>query len=208
MAMERGRGRAGDRGRGGGRGSRTHTMNADGDNSSQEQWSKNANTGRGGNPKKVDTENPEEDWFTTPNSGRGFSHRGQVDPETQQYFGEINNLVGENGTVEDEEERAMVIANALDEARGKELQLACNASCGRVLETLLLSSSTEHVALFLERCTEVFATMALDPGGSHVAEAALKSIAFAVQGGNVRNQEWYPIVERSLSKICQVGKMA
>jgi nucleolar protein 9 len=129
-----------------------------------------------------------------------------VDPETQQYFAEINELVGEGGgTVEDPEERAIVIANALDEARGKELQLACHSSCGRVLEALLMNSDTLNAAMFLERCTEVFAAMSLDPGGSHVAEAALKAVAFALQGSNVRSQEWYPVVERTLSRICEVG---
>lgn len=134
------------------------------------------------------------------------SSRGQVDPETQQYFAEINELVGEGGgTVEDPEERAMVMANALDEARGKELQLACHSSCGRVLESLLMNCDTVNAASFLERCTELFAPMSLDPGGSHVAEAALKAIAFALQSSNVRSQEWYPIVERTLSRICEVG---
>lgn len=129
-----------------------------------------------------------------------------MDPETQQYFAEINELVGEGGgTVEDPEERAMVMANALDEARGKELQLACNSSCGRVLENLLMNCDTVHAASFLERCTELFVPMALDPGGSHVAEAALKALVFALQGGNAYSQEWYPVVERTLSRICEVG---
>lgn len=127
-----------------------------------------------------------------------------MDPETQQYFAEINELVGEGGgTVEDPEERGIVIGNALDETRGKELQLACHSYCGRVLETLFMNCETMHAALFLERCTDLFVSMALDPGGSHVAEAALKAIAYALQGSNVRNQEWYPVVERFLSKISE-----
>lgn len=130
--------------------------------------------------------------------------RGRVDPETIQYFSEINGLVGEEGTVEDPEERAMIIVNALDEARGKELPLACNASCGRVLETLLLSSDTEHVASFLERCTDIFASMSLDPGGSHVAEASLKALEYALQGVNVKGADWYPTVVRAISRICEV----
>ncbi|KAG0588969.1 hypothetical protein KC19_2G281800 [Ceratodon purpureus] len=141
--------------------------------------------------------------------GYGYEHgrdggRGQVDAETQQYYAEINEMVGEGGgTVVDEEERAMVIANALDESRGKELQLACNPACGRVLEVLLSGCDTLNAALFLERCTEVFGSMSLDPGGSHVAEAALKALAYALQGSNVRSQEWYPAVERTLSRICE-----
>ena len=132
--------------------------------------------------------------------------RGHVDPETQLYFAEINELVGEGGgTVEDPEERAMVISNALDEARGKELHLSCHSSCGRVLETLLMNCDALDAANFLERCTEVFGAMSLDPGGSHVAEAALKAIASALQGSNVRSQEWYPVVERTVSRICEVG---
>jgi hypothetical protein len=134
-----------------------------------------------------------------------FFSRGQVDPETQQYFSEISRLVGEGGSVEDPEERAAICASALEEAKGKELELSCNSSCGRVLETLLLNSEISLVVSFLERCTHVFASMSMDPGGSHVVEAALKSVAASLrEDGDGNGTDWYPTLERALSRICEV----
>eukprot|EP00249_Psilotum_nudum_P017945 c26564_g2_i2 orf=559-2487(-) len=126
----------------------------------------------------------------------------KLDTETMQYFAEISSLLGEGGAVTDPEERAILCANALEETVGKELQLACDRSCSRVLESLFLSADAIHVASFLHRSSSDFPYIAMDSSGSHVAEAALKSSAVAVRNCDTGGV-LYKTLKQALFVICQ-----
>ncbi|XP_021295000.1 pumilio homolog 23 isoform X1 [Herrania umbratica] len=123
--------------------------------------------------------------------------RKQVEPETAKYFSEIANLFESRGV--DVEERSVICGNALEEARGKELELATDYIISHTLQTLLEGCDVDHLCSFLKGCANVFPAIAMDRSGSHVAETALKSLARHVQ-----DTEDYTIIEETLKMICKV----
>ncbi|CAI9114512.1 OLC1v1015251C2 [Oldenlandia corymbosa var. corymbosa] len=123
--------------------------------------------------------------------------RKQVDPETAKYFAEIANVV-EGGEI-DFEERSVVCGNALEEARGKEVELATDYIISHTLQTLLESCSVEHLCGFLRNCSKEFAQIAMDRSGSHVAETALKALAFHLQ-----DSDNHILIEETLTVICKM----
>ncbi|CAM6094256.1 unnamed protein product [Calypogeia fissa] len=137
-------------------------------------------------------------------SGGNNTARKRLDPQTKSYFLEIASLVDKGGGGESSaEETEAICAQALEESTGKELQLACDPSCGRVLQTLLLSCSVSHNVQFLSRCGAVAFDMTVDPSASHILESALKSLARALLDENVQGEEWYGSLEPTLSIVCQ-----
>ncbi|KAG9443911.1 hypothetical protein H6P81_015251 [Aristolochia fimbriata] len=122
--------------------------------------------------------------------------RKRADPETVKYFSDIANLF-ESGGIE-LEERSIVCGNALEETRGKELELATDKIISRTLQTLLEGCDIDQLCLFLHSSAKVFPIIAVDMSGSHVAETALKSLAIHLQ-----DEEAYTIIEETLTKICQ-----
>ncbi|XVF27153.1 hypothetical protein REPUB_Repub14bG0082100 [Reevesia pubescens] len=123
--------------------------------------------------------------------------RKQVEPETAKYFSEIANLFDSQGV--DVEERSVICGNALEEARGKELELATDYIISHTLQTLLEGCDMDHLCSFLQGCANVFPVIAIDRSGSHVAETALKSLAMHVQ-----DVEVYTIIEETLRMMCKV----
>ncbi|XVF25299.1 hypothetical protein REPUB_Repub13aG0201400 [Reevesia pubescens] len=123
--------------------------------------------------------------------------RKQVEPETAKYFSEIANLFESQGV--DMEERSVICGNALEEARGKELELATDYIISHTLQTLLEDCDVDHLCSFLQGCANVFPSIAMDRSGSHVAETALKSLAEHVQ-----DSEAYTIIEETLRMMCKV----
>lgn len=125
--------------------------------------------------------------------------RKQVDPETTKYFSEISNLFESNGV--DLEERAVICANALEETRGKEFQLATDYIISHTLQTLLEGSDVDQLCAFLKSCAKDFPYIAMDRSGSHVAETAIRSLAMHLQDSEV-----YSVIEDTLTMICKVSK--
>ncbi|OVA08286.1 Pumilio RNA-binding repeat [Macleaya cordata] len=123
--------------------------------------------------------------------------RKQVDPETTQYFSEIANLFEGSGA--DLEERLVICGNALEETRGKELELATDYIISHTLQALLEGCDLDQLCGFLQSCAKVFPFIAMDRSGSHVAETALRSLAVHLQ-----DEEAYAVIEETLNKICQV----
>ncbi|GKU92751.1 hypothetical protein SLEP1_g6438 [Rubroshorea leprosula] len=123
--------------------------------------------------------------------------RKQIDPETTKYFMEITNLFESNGV--DLEERSVICGNALEETRGKELELATDYILSHTMQTLLEGCDVDHLCGFLRGCAKVFPAIAMDRAGSHVAETALKSLAMHLQ-----DSETYSVIEETLSMICKV----
>ena len=97
------------------------------------------------------------------------------------------------------EERSVICGNALEEARGKELELATDYIISHTLQTLLEGCDVDNLCSFLRGCANVFPAIAMDRYGSHVAETALKSLAMHVQ-----DTEGYTIIEETLRMMCKV----
>lgn len=126
-----------------------------------------------------------------------FHCRKQVDPETAKYFSEIANVI--EGTEIDYEERSGICGNALEETRGKEVELATDYIISHTLQILLEGCSVDHLCSFLRSCSKDFSHIAMDKSGSHVAESALKSLAMHLQ-----DSETHSLIEDTLTSICQV----
>ncbi|KAK4427451.1 Pumilio23 [Sesamum alatum] len=122
--------------------------------------------------------------------------RKQVDPETAKYFTEISNVI--EGAEIDLEERSVICGNALEEARGKEVELATDYIISHTMQTLLQGCSVEHLCAFLRGCAENFCHISMDRSGSHVAETALKSLA-----RHLDDDENHSLIEETLSTLCQ-----
>ncbi|ONM01099.1 Pumilio homolog 23 [Zea mays] len=123
--------------------------------------------------------------------------RKRVDPETAKYFMEISNLF-DNKEI-DFEERSTICANALEETRGKEHELATDAVISHTLQVLIEGCELEQLCTFLRNCIDYFSVIAVDKNGSHVAEAALKSLATHLEDEASR-----AMIEGILNKICKV----
>ncbi|OMO66008.1 hypothetical protein COLO4_30871 [Corchorus olitorius] len=123
--------------------------------------------------------------------------RKQVEPETAKYFSEIANLFESQGV--DVEEQSVISGNALEEAKGKELELATDYIISHTLQTLLEGCDVNHLCSFLQGCADVFPAIAMDRSGSHVAETALKSLARHIQ-----ETEDYALIEETLGMLCKV----
>ena len=124
--------------------------------------------------------------------------RKQVDPESAKYFLEITNLFESGGV--DLEERSVICGNALEETRGKELELATDYIISHTLQTLLEGCDVDHLCRFLRSCANDFPFIAIDRSGSHVAETAIKSLAQHLQEDDV-----YSVVEETLTILCKVS---
>ncbi|KAI3775169.1 hypothetical protein L1987_49738 [Smallanthus sonchifolius] len=122
--------------------------------------------------------------------------RQQVDPETAKYFAEISNVI--EGTEIDMEERSSICGNALEETRGKEVELATDYIISHTLQTLLQGCALDQLCSFLQNCSKDFPQISMDRSGSHVAETALKSLAEHLQ-----ENETQSLIEVTLNDICQ-----
>ncbi|KAG2722487.1 hypothetical protein I3760_02G130300 [Carya illinoinensis] len=123
--------------------------------------------------------------------------RKQVDPEMAKYFSEVSNLFESDGV--DIEERSVICSNALEETRGKELELATDYILSHTMQTLLEGCDVDHLCGFLQSCAEDFPSIAMDRSGSHVAETAIKSLAKLLEDNDV-----YSVVEETLTILCKV----
>ncbi|XP_043705721.1 pumilio homolog 23 isoform X4 [Telopea speciosissima] len=124
--------------------------------------------------------------------------RKQVDPETTKYFSEIANLF--EGTTVDLDDRSAICGNALEETRGKELELATDYIISHTLQTLLEGCDIDHLCGFLQSCAKEFHQIAMDKSGSHVVETALRSLAVHIQ-----DEGAYSVIGSTLNKICQTA---
>lgn len=152
----------------------------------------NKSGGRNDENSKAKNFQKEKDTSTTQSS----FIRKQVDPETSKYFLEIANVL--EGTEIELEERGIICGNALEEARGKEVELANDYIISHTMQILLEGCSVDHLCGFLRSCAKSFSDISMDRSGSHVAETALKSLAT-----NLEDSETYSLVEDTLSTICK-----
>ncbi|XP_062008837.1 pumilio homolog 23 isoform X2 [Rosa rugosa] len=123
--------------------------------------------------------------------------RKQVDPETAKYFSEIANLFESDGI--DIEERSSLCSNALEETRGKELELATDYIISHTLQTLVEGCEVDCLCAFLRSCAKNFPLIAMDKSGSHVAESAIRALSKHLQESDA-----YAVIEDTLNTICKV----
>ncbi|KAL6568341.1 hypothetical protein OROHE_004025 [Orobanche hederae] len=122
--------------------------------------------------------------------------RKQVDAVTVKYFSEIANVI--EGTEMDLEDRYVICGNALEEAKGKEVELATDYIISHTMQTLLDGCSVDHLCSFLQSCAKNFSHISMDRSGSHVAETALKSLA-----RHLEDEENHSLIEETISELCQ-----
>ncbi|XP_057548453.1 pumilio homolog 23 [Amaranthus tricolor] len=122
--------------------------------------------------------------------------RKQVDPEIAKYFSDIANLLegGEIGA----DEHPIICSNALEESRGKEVELVTDYILSHTMQTLLEGCDADHLCGFLRSCAKSFDRIATDRSGSHVAETALNSLV-----SHLHDQDLYNLIKDTLTLICQ-----
>ena len=79
-----------------------------------------------------------------------FANANTLSRPTQEivkYFEEIREHFD---TLDDKEERALLVSNALDEAGGQEPAVAGDPACSRVLEALIPAAEPQQVAKFFQ----------------------------------------------------------
>lgn len=123
--------------------------------------------------------------------------RKLVDPETTRYYSEIANVIESNEI--DLEERLVICGSALEESKGKEVELATDYIISHAMQSLLEGCDLDHLCGFLQSCANDFPCIAMDRSGSHVAETALKALTVHLQENESRG-----LVEDTLTMICQV----
>ena len=126
-----------------------------------------------------------------------FCCRKQVDPETAKYFSEITNVI--EGTEVDVEERSVICGTALEEARGKEVELATDYIISHTMQTLLEGCTLDRLCAFLRSSADEFSQICMDRSGSHVAETALKSLS-----RHLEDDESHSIIGETLAVLCEV----
>eukprot|EP00898_Chlorokybus_atmophyticus_P000557 jgi/Chlat1/1501/Chrsp12S02043 len=104
----------------------------------------------------------------------------RIEPETKEYYRSLDALIGPGGSVEDDEgkqQRAVLCSNALQEAAGKEVQLASDPDCSRIMENLVKYADVQTLQSFASACSTQWPALSSSPCGSRVAEALLRSLA-------------------------------
>jgi nucleolar protein 9 len=125
--------------------------------------------------------------------------RKQVDPETTKYLSQIANLFESDGVAL--EERSLICANALEETKGKEFEIATDYILSHTLETILQGCDVDNLCAFLHSSANQFPFIAMDRSGSHVAQTAINSLASHLQ---YDDQHTHSLVEEALTLICNV----
>jgi hypothetical protein len=74
----------------------------------------------------------------------------RVEPETVAYLSEVSSHFA---SLDDPEEKQLLLANVLEELQGKELRIATDAATSRMLEALLASASASQLMQFLQAFT-------------------------------------------------------
>lgn len=72
--------------------------------------------------------------------------KSRVEPETLAYLTEVSEHLA---TIEDAEEKELLLNNVLEELEGKELRIAADAVSSRLLETLLAPAAPRHLISFM-----------------------------------------------------------
>lgn len=101
----------------------------------------------------VDNGQQIDDVDYTPTTGPGeIPFYGLLDEEEQEYFKRADAML-ELDQFNDPEERALFLANVYKEANGKELKIANSQSCSRLMERLILMSTSNQLKVLFQKFT-------------------------------------------------------
>lgn len=151
-------------------------------------------SGRERRPAKNDRRYPRKGHSTSAKETPAPSR--QVDPETAKYFSNISNLF-ENNEI-DLDDYSTVCGNALEETRGKEIELATDPVVSRTLQRLLEGCDLDQLCDFVRGCLKGLCLIVSDMFGSHVIETAFKALAKHVQDEGSSD-----VIEEVLHLICR-----
>lgn len=105
---------------------------------------------------------------------------GLVDSAELTYFHQAEQTLGLD-TFGSPEEREMFVQGVFEEARGKELKLATNQICSKLLERLIHCSSRDNVSQLAQAFQGRFVDLARQKYSSHVIEAYVVRLAALVE---------------------------
>lgn len=105
---------------------------------------------------------------------------GEVDQSTLDYFNSIEAAIDDTALT-DAQERRLFLDNVYAEVDGKELQLAANTSCSRLLERLIHLSDDFQVRVFLDKISGHIESLCRHRFGSHVVQTILTVAASIVE---------------------------
>ncbi len=98
-------------------------------------------------PAYNDDDNTALDGLTRPGA---MPFYGMLDEDEQEYFKRADEML-ELNQFADAEERAMFLANVWKEADGKELKIANSQSCSRLMERLILLSTSDQLKRLFQK---------------------------------------------------------
>ena len=140
----------------------------------------------------------------------GFEDRRKyrVDLETASYFQEIAALVtpaeAEADGELDGEQRTLLVCNALSEAAGRELPLALDPNCSRVLQSLLAAAPASALVAYLAPFGQggLGVTLVTNPFGSHVSETLFGALRATLAPDAAADAETVRAAREALRALC------
>lgn len=106
---------------------------------------------------------------------------GMLEDEEQEYFRRADELL-ELNDFPSEEERSIFLANVYKEADGKELKIACSQGCSRLMERLILLSSTAQKKKLFEKFAGNYPHLIQHRFASHCCETLFIQSAPVITG--------------------------
>ncbi|KAL1964076.1 hypothetical protein VTN77DRAFT_7494 [Rasamsonia byssochlamydoides] len=104
---------------------------------------------------------------------------GLLDSEEQEYFSRANEML-ELNQFQDAEERSLFVQRVYEEAKGKELKIACSQSCSRLMERLISLSTTQQIRRLFNKFLGHFLHLVQHRFASHCCETLFIHAAPAV----------------------------
>ncbi|KAL8794007.1 MAG: hypothetical protein Q9195_003413 [Heterodermia aff. obscurata] len=116
---------------------------------------------------------------------------GMLDDEEQEYFKQADTVL-ELNQFPTSEERELFLANVYTEAKGKELKIANSQSCSRLMERLILSSTSSQLRSLFQTFNGHFLHLVQHRFASHCCETLFTQAA--------------PLVTEELTAALETGK--
>ncbi|KAI5278487.1 Nucleolar protein 9, partial [Ascosphaera aggregata] len=104
---------------------------------------------------------------------------GLLDTEEQEYFSHANQMIDLN-QFESDENRDIFIERVYEEAKGKELKIACSQSCSRLMERLISMSTPKQLKNLFLSFTGQFLYLSQHRFASHCCECLFTHSALVV----------------------------
>ncbi|KAH8692678.1 armadillo-type protein [Talaromyces proteolyticus] len=104
---------------------------------------------------------------------------GLLDPEEQDYFSKASEIL-ELNQFQSPEERGLFVESVYEEAKGKELKIACSQSCSRLLEKVIALSDTNQIRRLFSKFLGNFLHLVQHRFASHCCETLFTMAAPAL----------------------------